>query len=70
MQETIPIFAITIRTSIKIITNRLTPAPDCVDKADENGSEYRGKVSVAVSGRVCQKWDSQSPNKHSITSES
>ncbi|XP_063690176.1 uncharacterized protein LOC134822838 [Bolinopsis microptera] len=41
--------------------------PECVDKVD--GSDYRGNVSVTASGHVCQRWDSQSPNKHSITPE-
>ena len=48
----------------------VTPfAGQCVEIADEDGSEYRGTVSVSVSGHVCQKWDSQSPNAHSKTPE-
>ncbi|XP_063688512.1 SCO-spondin-like isoform X2 [Bolinopsis microptera] len=42
---------------------------ECVDKADEDGLDYRGTVSVTVSGNVCQRWDSQSPNEHSATAE-
>ncbi|XP_078674675.1 plasminogen-like [Branchiostoma floridae x Branchiostoma belcheri] len=34
------------------------------------GSAYRGDTSRTVSGRVCQRWDSQSPHQHSITPES
>ncbi|XP_063692067.1 plasminogen-like [Bolinopsis microptera] len=43
------------------------PEPDCVDSADNDGSEYRGKVAVTKSGHKCQKWDSQSPNIHGVT---
>ena len=41
----------------------------CVGITDEDGSEYRGTVSVSVSGHVCQRWDSQSPNEHTKTPE-
>jgi hypothetical protein len=26
--------------------------------------EYNGNVSTTVSGKVCQRWDSQTPHKH------
>ena len=47
-----------------------TPTPvECVDKADRDGSEYRGTVSVTVSGNICQRWDSQFPNEHNRNPE-
>ena len=45
-----------------------TPVSDrCILETDEDGSKYRGNISVTVSGHVCQRWDSQSPNGHSRT---
>ena len=47
-----------------LTTNGLTSAPDeCISKTDWGGLKYRGNVSVTVSGHVCQRWDSQSPNE-------
>ena len=65
MQETIQMFTIhAIVAFLKRITNETLFSDHCIDEADENGSEYRGTVSVTVSGHVCQRWDSQSPNEH------
>lgn len=37
--------------------------------ASGEGSSYRGTIAVTVSGKTCQDWASQSPHKHSKTSE-
>ncbi|ROL52489.1 Plasminogen [Anabarilius grahami] len=37
--------------------------------ASGEGSSYRGTIVVTVSGKTCQDWASQSPQKHSRTSE-
>merc|ERR1740124_1111665 len=41
----------------------------CIDENDRDGSAYRGKVSHTRSGKVCQRWDAQSPNAHKQTPE-
>jgi len=33
----------------------------------KRGREYKGHTSTTVNGRTCQRWDSQSPNKHKNT---
>ena len=38
------------------------PFPGCIEEGDTGGAGYRGKVAVTSSGRVCQRWDTQSPN--------
>ncbi|RXN07461.1 plasminogen-like protein [Labeo rohita] len=37
--------------------------------ATGEGSSYRGTIAVTVSGKTCQEWSSQSPQKHSRTPE-
>jgi len=42
---------------------------DCMTYQDRDGSDYRGRIAHTVSGKMCQRWDSQSPNAHKQTSE-
>ncbi|XP_078684409.1 apolipoprotein(a)-like isoform X2 [Branchiostoma floridae x Branchiostoma belcheri] len=32
-----------------------------------NGGDYRGRINVTSSGRICQRWDTQTPHAHSRT---
>ena len=34
---------------------------------EDDQSDYRGDINVTVDGYECQRWDSQSPHKHSRT---
>ena len=39
---------------------------ECRDSGDERGSKYRGTINRTKSGRLCQKWTSQTPQKHNF----
>ncbi|CAH1238988.1 LPA [Branchiostoma lanceolatum] len=39
-------------------------AGECLE---EDGASYRGKVSETRTGKTCQRWDSQTPHRHSRT---
>jgi len=41
---------------------------DCY-KATTKGKDYRGEVSVTISGKTCQAWNQQSPQTHPLYTE-
>ena len=45
------------------------PLPPSEELTGEYGSGYRGKQNKTLSGKTCQKWNSQSPQKHKNTPE-
>ncbi|XP_041462739.1 plasminogen-like [Lytechinus variegatus] len=47
------------------VVGLVSSLPACTD--DPNGSNYRGDLSVTLSGKTCQSWTSQTPHGHSRT---
>ena len=45
------------------------PFADIECYTQPGGTDYRGHVSVTVTGKQCQQWTSQSPHKHEYTPE-
>ncbi|XP_019616148.1 PREDICTED: plasminogen-like [Branchiostoma belcheri] len=41
--------------------------PPCASCRVGDGASYRGTVSVTATGKTCQRWDSQTPHRHTIT---
>ena len=39
--------------------------PECY--RDPKGVDYQGHVSITSTGKICQKWSSDTPHKHSNT---
>lgn len=42
-----------------------TPPLECIPASDPQGKLYFGTHNVAKTGDQCQRWDSQTPHKHS-----
>ncbi|XP_078617279.1 uncharacterized protein LOC144885271 [Branchiostoma floridae x Branchiostoma japonicum] len=51
------------RRESDFIAKYVSPAKQC---QDGKGSSYRGKVAVTNTGRKCQRWDRQTPHKHTL----
>ncbi|KAI8491001.1 hypothetical protein Bbelb_314200 [Branchiostoma belcheri] len=45
----------------------ISPA-QVIDCMEDDGTSYRGTVTVTGTGRTCQRWDRQTPHKHTRTS--
>ncbi|KAL5251223.1 hypothetical protein ACHWQZ_G016807 [Mnemiopsis leidyi] len=43
--------------------------PDLTKCGFGKQADYRGSISTTVSGKTCQRWDSQSPHSHTRTPE-
>ncbi|KAK2148431.1 hypothetical protein LSH36_498g02008 [Paralvinella palmiformis] len=52
-------------TSDDVILDFRTCEADCL----ELGKKYRGNKRLTLSGRMCQRWDSQLPHEHGFTSD-
>jgi len=45
------------------------PIPKKCGCGDQKQADYRGTIATTISGRTCQRWDSQDPQSHSRTPE-
>jgi len=48
----------------------LCPSSTVFCKTTPGGREFKGHLTLTVSGKACQSWNSQFPNPHSYTSDS
>lgn len=44
-----------------------TPPLECIPASDSQGKLYFGTHNFAKNGDQCQRWDSQTPHKHSVS---
>jgi integrin beta 3 len=42
----------------------VTPVVECLTNSDPTGKKYTGTQNIALTGDLCQRWDSQSPQTH------
>ncbi|XP_053397718.1 uncharacterized protein LOC123552222 [Mercenaria mercenaria] len=59
------IFSIRVITSVDFYDTKVEEEESCYYAL----RAYKGKVNSTRSGRKCQRWDSQTPHKHSFTQE-
>nr|XP_054753197.1 plasminogen-like [Lytechinus pictus] len=51
--------------ALAAVVGVVSSIPACTD--DPNGTNYRGDLSVTLTGKTCQSWTSQTPHGHSRT---